>query len=60
MGRSLLRDIAGPARAAGIGLISLSGERKNFARGLCLSEGYAVTDAGQPQPDTVVKSLVPG
>jgi hypothetical protein len=37
--------------------ISLSVERKNFARGLYLCEGYVVVDASDPQPDTMVKSL---
>jgi GNAT superfamily N-acetyltransferase len=57
MGRTLLRAIAVLAADAGIGRISLSVERKNFARGLYLSEGYAVVDASDPQSDTMVKSL---
>jgi GNAT superfamily N-acetyltransferase len=56
-GRALLRAIAGLAEQAGITQISLSVERKNFARGLYLSEGYAVVDATHPQSDTMVKSL---
>ncbi len=42
VGRTLLRAIAATAAEAGIGRISLSVERKNFARGLYLSEGFAV------------------
>ena len=57
VGRDLLRAIAASAAAAGIQAISLSVERKNFARGLYLSEGYAVVDATDPQSDTMVKSL---
>ena len=56
-GRALLRAIAGLAEQAGIKRISLSVERKNFARALYLSEGYAVADATHPQSDTMVKSL---
>jgi GNAT superfamily N-acetyltransferase len=56
-GRALLRAIAVLAGQAGIRRISLSVERKNFARGLYLSEGYAVADATHPQSDTMVKSL---
>jgi len=56
-GRALLRAIAGLAEQAGVTRISLSVERKNFARGLYLSEGYAVVDATDPQSDTMVKSL---
>jgi GNAT superfamily N-acetyltransferase len=56
-GRALLRAIAVLAGQAGIKRISLSVERKNFARGLYLSEGYAVADATHPQSDTMVKSL---
>jgi GNAT superfamily N-acetyltransferase len=56
VGRALLRAVAGSAAAAGIGQVSLSVERKNFARGLYLSEGYEVA-AGGPQSDTMVKSL---
>jgi GNAT superfamily N-acetyltransferase len=59
VGRALLRAIAESAAEAGIGRISLSVERKNFARGLHLSEGYAVVDASDPQSDTMIKSLAP-
>jgi len=48
------------AAEAGIGQISLSVERKNFARGLYLSEGFAVVDASDPQSDTMIKSLTHG
>jgi len=57
VGRALLRATAASAAQAGIMRISLSVERKNFARGLYLSEGYAVIDASDPQSDTMVKSL---
>jgi GNAT superfamily N-acetyltransferase len=60
VGRTLLRAVAASAAEAGIGRISLSVERKNFARGLYLSEGYAVVDASDLQSDTMVKSLVHG
>jgi len=57
VGRDLLRAIAALAAEAGIERISLSVERKNFARGLYLSEGFTVVDASDPQSDTMVKSL---
>jgi GNAT superfamily N-acetyltransferase len=57
VGRDLLRAIAAAAAEAGTGRISLSVERKNFARGLYLSEGYTVADASDPQSDTMVKNL---
>jgi GNAT superfamily N-acetyltransferase len=57
VGRTLLRGIAASAADAGIKRISLSVERKNFARGLYLSEGYAVIDDSDPQSDTMVKIL---
>jgi GNAT superfamily N-acetyltransferase len=56
-GRALLRAIAAQALSAGIRRISLSVERKNFARNLYLSEGYEVVDASHPQSDTMVKDL---
>ena len=56
-GRALLRAIAEQARSAGIRRISLSVERKNFARNLYLSEGYQVADASDGQADTMVKDL---
>jgi hypothetical protein len=52
-----MRAIAARAAAAGIGRISLSVERKNFARDLYLSEGYQVTDSSDPQADTMAKVL---
>ncbi len=60
VGRDLLRAIAALAAGAGIARISLSVERKNFAHGLYLSEGFAVVDASDPQSDTMVKSLADG
>jgi GNAT superfamily N-acetyltransferase len=57
VGRSLLRAAAARAAAAGIRRVSLSVERKNFARGLYLSEGYVVADSSGPQSDTMVKDL---
>jgi GNAT superfamily N-acetyltransferase len=60
VGRTLLRAVAASAAEAGIGRISLSVERKNFARGLYLSEGFALVDASDPQSDTMVKSLTDG
>jgi len=57
VGRSLLRAAAARAAAAGIRRVSLSVERKNFARGLYLSEGYVVADSSDPQSDTMVKDL---
>ena len=60
VGRALLRAVADRARAAGVERVSLSVERKNFARALYLSEGFAVTDASDPQSDTMVKDLTTG
>jgi GNAT superfamily N-acetyltransferase len=57
VGRDLLRAIAAAAAAAGIGGISLSVERKNFARGLYLSEGFTVVDGSGPQSDTTLKVI---
>jgi len=57
VGRSLLRAVAARAAAAGIRRVSLSVERKNFARGLYRSEGYVVADSSDPQSDTMVKDL---
>ena len=57
MGRALLRGAAESAAQAGIARISLSVERKNFAHGLYLSEGYAIVDASDPGSDTMVKNL---
>ena len=57
VGRDLLRAIAASAAAAGIQAISLSVERKNFARGLYLSEGFTVVDGAGPQSDTMLKLI---
>ena len=57
VGRDLLRAIAASAAAAGIRGISLSVERKNFARGLYLSEGFTVVDGSGPQSDTMLKLI---
>jgi GNAT superfamily N-acetyltransferase len=57
VGRALLRAVAASAAQAGITRISLSVERKNFARSLYQSEGYTVLDATDPQSDTMLKSL---
>ncbi|HEY6790042.1 MAG TPA: GNAT family N-acetyltransferase [Trebonia sp.] len=59
-GRALMQAVAARAAAAGITRISLSVERKNFARDLYLSEGYQVTDSSDPQADTMVKVLAAG
>jgi GNAT superfamily N-acetyltransferase len=56
-GRALLRAIAGRARSAGVGQVSLSVERKNFAQKLYLSEGYQVVGPGYAGSDTMVKVL---
>ena len=60
VGRALLRAIAALARSAGIGRISLSVERKNFAQQLYLSEGYQVVESGDADSDTMVKDLAAG
>ncbi len=57
VGRGLLRAAAAAAAAAGIRRISLSVERKNAARRLYAAEGFTVTDASDPQSDTMVKTL---
>ena len=59
VGQDLLRAIAALASQAGIAQISLSVERKNFARTLYLSEGFTVVDATDPQSDTMLKTLGP-
>jgi GNAT superfamily N-acetyltransferase len=59
-GRALLQAIAGQACLAGIGQISLSVERKNFAHRLYLSEGYRVAGPGYTGSDTMVKVLAAG
>jgi GNAT superfamily N-acetyltransferase len=60
VGRALLRAIAERATSAGIGKISLSVERKNFAQKLYLSEGYQIVDCSGRDSDTMVKDLPPG
>jgi len=57
VGRVLLRAVEVRAREAGIGRISLSVERKNFAQKLYLAEGYDVVSAGSAESDTMVKVL---
>jgi GNAT superfamily N-acetyltransferase len=57
VGRALLRAVTGAGAQAGITRISLSVERKNFARALYLAEGFTVVDASDPQSDTMVKQV---
>ena len=57
VGRALLRALADRARAAGIRQISLSVERRNFARQLYRAEGYRVVDSSGRDSDTMVKDL---
>jgi 3-oxoadipate enol-lactonase len=57
VGRALLRAIAGQARDVGIRQISLSVQRKNFARQLYLAEGYRVVDASDRDADIMVTDL---
>ena len=57
VGRALLRAIADRARETGIRQISLSVERKNFARQLYRAEGYRVVDSSGRDSDTMVKDL---
>ena len=60
LGRALLRAVTEQARAAGISRISLSVERKNFARKLYESEGFRVVDSSDAQSDTMVRDLAAG
>lgn len=60
LGRALLRAVTGQARAAGIARISLSVQRRNFARQLYLAEGCQVVDSSEPQSDTMVTDLTAG
>lgn len=57
VGRALLRAIAEQARSAGIGQISLSVERKNYAQQLYISEGYQIVDSSDADSDTMLKDL---
>jgi GNAT superfamily N-acetyltransferase len=57
VGRALLRAVADEARVRGIQRISLSVERKNYARDLYLSEGYEVVDSSDAHSDTMVLAL---
>lgn len=57
MGRALLRAVAGRARSAGIGQISLSVGRQNHAHGLYLAEGYKIVDFSDANSDTMIKEL---
>jgi GNAT superfamily N-acetyltransferase len=57
VGRALLRAVTGAGAQAGITRVSLSVERKNFARALYLAEGFTVVDASDPQSDTMVKQV---
>jgi 3-oxoadipate enol-lactonase len=57
VGRALLRASADRAREHGIRRISLSVERKNFARQLYEAEGYRVVDSSDRGSDTMVKDL---
>ena len=51
VGRALLGEITSRAKSAGIGAISLSVERANFAHHLYLSEGYKIVKSSQrPTP----------
>jgi GNAT superfamily N-acetyltransferase len=59
VGRAMLRAVTEQAVSAGIGQISLSVERKNFAQQLYLSEGYKIVDSSDRASDTMLKSLVP-
>ncbi len=57
IGRALLRAVANRARSAGIGQMSLSVERRNYAHGLYLAEGYKIVDSGGAHSDTMIKKL---
>jgi GNAT superfamily N-acetyltransferase len=57
VGRALLRAVADRARSAGIGQISLSVERKNYAQKLYIGEGYRIVDSSGADSDTMVKDL---
>ncbi len=57
VGRALLRAIADRARSTGIGQISLSVERQNYAHSLYLGEGYKIVDSSDVASDTMIKEL---
>lgn len=57
VGRALLRALASQARATGIGHISLSVGRANYAHGLYLTEGYRIVDSSDASSDTMIKDL---
>jgi GNAT superfamily N-acetyltransferase len=57
VGRALLRAVADLARSTGIGQISLSVERKNYAQKLYISEDYQIVDSSGADSDTMVKDL---
>ena len=57
IGRALLRAVANRARSAGIGQMSLSVERRNYAHSLYLAEGYKIVDPGSAHADTMIKEL---
>lgn len=57
VGRALLRALASQARATGIGRISLSVGRANYAHGLYLKEGYRIVDSSDASSDTMIKDL---
>jgi len=53
----LLRAVADQARSAGIGQISLSVGRRNYAHSLYLDEGYKIVDSSDAVSDTMIKEL---
>jgi 3-oxoadipate enol-lactonase len=57
VGRALLRALVIRAREQGIARISLSVERKNYARELYRAEGYRVVDSSDRHSDTMIKTL---
>ena len=55
---ALLCAVADRARSAGIGQVSLSVERRNYAHGLYLAEGYKyLSESGGAPSDTMIKEL---
>ena len=57
IGRALLCAVADRARSAGIGHVGLSVERRNYAHGLYLAEGYKIVDSGGAPSATMIKEL---